>query len=59
MSAFTGPQGKGAMRAHRTRKRTAAAARDAALSQTSPKRKSLRLTIDRLEQAFLTKGEQP
>lgn len=59
MSVFSGRQGKGAMRAHRSAKRTQAEARDAALPAASPKRRDVRRTIDRLEQALTSKGPRP
>lgn len=59
MSRFSGKAGKGAMRAHRAAKRTQAEARDAALPAASPKRRDVRRTIDRLEQALASKGPRP
>jgi hypothetical protein len=50
MTIFTGTQGRGAMRAHRARKREDAEARDAALSTVSPRRRQVRLAVDRLDQ---------
>ena len=50
MSVFHGPQGKGAMRAHKQAKREAAQERDAALSIASPRRRAVRRTIDGVKQ---------
>ena len=45
MSAFSGKQGKGAMRRHREQKRNEAEARDAALPMNSPRRRRNRLAV--------------